>query len=411
MTEAARSNPLVDAGKPLFFEVENTDALGIVPPAIRLGEAVRVSVRSLSAMQKEALVASARTGAVWRLASDEGAYLAGLDEAPCPLSFLTTGMVSSYMTETLALAKQRAIRIERLRLVQDNYYTMTGSARAGTMTGGAKNVALTAQIESPADRETLTRLVLDAVAASPLNGLLRGSLPSLFTLTHNGRELAPARARPLGRSAEPDPCTDFDRTEPASGGGHALARRGGPTPKTAHSVTLAGDSLAEHQSRLLHVRALCTVRDDGVKEIEQQLYNPHGSIFYFLCDEAPVNGGAGRAPDAASYISAGIGFCFMTQLGRYAKIVGARLDGYRIVQDTHFSLGGASGGTGVAGTAAPVETHVYLDSREEDDFARTALDMAEQTCFLHALCKTDLKTKVSIQEFGDTAPAPAAPSD
>jgi organic hydroperoxide reductase OsmC/OhrA len=314
--------------------------------------------------------------------------------------------VSSYMTETLALAKERGVRIERIRFVQDNYYTMVGSARAGTMTGGAKNVRLTAQIASTADRQTLTRLVLDAVAASPVNGLLCGSLPSLFTLTHNGRELAAARALPLGLPAEADPQAEFERAEPAASQASPVVRRGGVTPKSEHSVTLAGDSLAEQQSRLLHLRGICTVRDDGVKEIEQQLYNPHGSIFHFLCDEAPVNGGGGRAPDAASYISAGIGFCFMTQFGRYAKIVGANLERYRIVQDTHFSLGGASAATGLAGTAAPVETHVYLDTQEPDEFARTALDMAEQTCFLHALCKTSLKTKVTLADYDDSAPPP-----
>ena len=85
-----QSNPLIDSGKPLFFKVANADVLGFEMPAIRSGEAVRLSVRSLSVMQKEALVASASTGNVWRLASDEGAYLAGLDEAPCPLSFLST---------------------------------------------------------------------------------------------------------------------------------------------------------------------------------------------------------------------------------------------------------------------------------------------------------------------------------
>ena len=400
----ATVNPLAESGKPLFFRVADSGALGVAPPPIRLGEAVRLCVRSLDGMQKEALVASARTGAVWRLASDEGAYLAGLDEAPCPLSFLTTGMVSSYMTEILAFARQRGVQIERLRLVQDNYYTMVGSALKGTMTGGAKDVDLTAQIASPADRDTLTQLVLDATAASPLNGLLRGAHTSLFSLTHNGRALAPARAQPLGRAAERDPGTEFDRTAPASGDWSGLVRRGGPTPKTAHTVTLAGDSLAEQQSRLLHLRATCELRADGVKEIEQHLYNPHGSIFRLLCDEAPANGGAGRAPDAASYVSAGIGFCFMTQFGRYAEIAKKRLDRYRIVQDTHFSLGGASAGTGVPGTAAPVETHVYLDTREDDDFARTALDMAEQTCFLHALCRTALKTRVSIRDYADDAP-------
>lgn len=395
-------NPLVESGKPLFFKVENGRELGLAAPSIRLGEAVRLSVRSLSAMQKEALVVSARTGATWRLASDEGAYLAGLDEAPCPLSFLTTGMVSSYMTEILALAKLHGIRIDRIRLVQDNYYTMMGSALKGTMTGGAKDVELRVQIASETDRDTLARLVLEATTAAPINGLMSGANTSLFTLTHNGRDIAPARALPLRRPAERDPDTDFDRALPASGDWSGLIRRGGLTPKAEHSVTLANDSLADRQNRLLHLRGICTVRHDGVKEIEQQLYNPHGSIFRFLSDEAPSDGGAGRAPDAASYISAGIGLCFMTQFGRYAKILGKRLDRYRIVQDTHLSLGG---GNGAKGAADPVETHVYLDTQEDDGFARTALDMAEQTCFLHAFCKTNLTTNVSLHGFDEAEPA------
>jgi hypothetical protein len=401
-------NTLLDCGMPLFFEVADPEKLALVPPPNRLGEAVRVAVRSLSGMQKEALVASARTGAIWRLASDEGAYLAGLDEAPCPLSFFTTGMACSYMTETLALAKLRGVPIERIRLVVDNYYTMAGSAREGTMRGGAENVALTAQIASAAGEGTLTRLVVDATAAAPVSGLLRGSHESRFSLTHNGRELATGGSIPLAGLTAAGTFPDFAHAVPRSGPWSGLVRRGGTTPRAAHTVTLAGDSLAEQQSRRLHVRGVCTLRDDGVKEVEQHLYNPHGSIFRFLCDEAPVNGGQGRAPDAAAYISAGIAFCFMTQLGRYAHIMRKRLDTCRIVQDTQFSLGGASGGTGCAGTAAPVETRVCLDSDENDDFARTALRMGEQTCFLHALCRTDLKVKVSVSGYAEPLPAAAA---
>lgn len=406
--DSPQTNPLIESGKPLFFKVANIDEIGFSAPEIRIGEAIRLCVRSLSVMQKEALVASARTGAVWRLASDEGAYLAGLDEAPCPLAFLTTGMVSSYMNEVLALAGQRAIEVTNIRLIQDNYYTMTGSALKGTMIGGAKDVHLTAQIASNADKGELSKLVVDATAASPLNGLMRGSKESLFTLTHNGREIQTGLAKPLQRPAEPDPGDHFDKARPTSAGWSGLIKRGGKTPKAEHTVTMANDSLADQQNRLLHVRAICTLRDDDVKLIEQHLYNPHGSVFHFLCDEAPENGGKGLAPDAASYISAGIGFCFMTQFGRYAKIVKKDLQQYRIIQDTHFSLGGASGGTGKAGTADPVETHVYLDTSEDDDFARQALDLAEQTCFLHAFCKTDLKTRVAIQTYADAAELPAA---
>jgi hypothetical protein len=392
------NNPLKECGKPLFFKVANPHDIEFPAPKNRNGQSIRLAVRSLSVMQKEALVASSLTGASWRFASDEGAYLAGLDEGPCPLSFLTTGMVSSYMEEILALAAMRKIPIRRIKLVQDNYYTMKGSALKGTMTGGARDVELEAQIDAAVDKQTLQALVLDAVAASPLNGLMRGAKPSLFALVHNGKQIALGKAKPITSTVLPDPGDMFDRAQPMPGDWSGLIVRNGMSPKTEETVTLAGDSLKDEQDRTLHVRGICTLRPDGIKHIEQQLFNPHGSIFHYLCEEGSENGGKGRAPDAASYISAGIGFCFLTQLGRYAKIAKKALGSYRIIQDTHFSLGGASGRTGKQGDADPVETTLYIDSGEDDDFARAALDMSEQTCFLHAFCRTDLKAKVRITQ-------------
>ena len=389
-------NPLRDCGKPLFFPVANAAALNFTPPPNRHGQSIRLAVRSLSVMQKDAMAVSGRTGATWRLASDEGAYLAGLDEGPCPLSFLTTGMVSSYMDEIRALATQREIQIRDICLIQDNYYTMSGSALRGTMTGGARDIELEAQIDSNAGKETLNKLVLDAVAASPLNGLMRGRKDSLFTLTHNGRQISLGKALAIDSPAPANPRGIVGAAEPAPGDWSHLIRRAGQSPKTDETVTLANDSLKEEQNRALHVRGICRLRPDGIKHIEQQLFNPHGSIFHFLCEEGEANGGKGRAPDAASYISAGIGFCFLTQLGRYAKIAKKQLNDYAIVQDTHFSLGGASGRTGKPGHADPIETHLFIESSEDDDFARAALDMSEQTCFLHAFCKADLKARVRI---------------
>jgi uncharacterized OsmC-like protein len=383
------SNVLGGDPRPRFFPLEG--AASLAPPPDRLGLAVHFVGRSLSVMQKEALVVSSASGRTWRLVSDEGAYLDGADEAPCPLSFMTVGMVSMFMDEILALAAQRGIRVDDIELVLDNYYTMKGSALKGTMTGGARDVALEARINSDADGGTLRALVCDAVAAAPIHGLLRGEKDSLFTLTHNGVVVEPERAKPVPGDPAPDFAAGLDGLEPASGDWRALIRRGGMSPKTEEATSHQGSSLAEEQDRVLHVRGICTLRADGVKQVEQQLFNPHGSVFRYRCDEQ------GRAPDAASYIAAGIGFCFMTQLGRYAKIARKDLASYRVVQDIHFTPGGATGRTGRAGAADAVETHVFLDSGEDDAFARAALDMGEQTCFLHALCRTDLKTRVRVQ--------------
>jgi hypothetical protein len=392
-------NLLEESGKPLIFKVANAEEIGLQPPPQRLGEDLRTIVNSMTVFQKEALVTSARTGVTWRMASDEGAYLDGTDAAPAPLCHLTVGMVASYMNEILALAKIRQVTVHKLRLIQDNYYRMEGSMLRGTMQASAHNVDLEVQIDADAEQSQLFRLVQDATAASPLNGLMRGKHESLFTLSHNGVELTPDKAQSVGKPAENDPGVTLDIVTPVEGDWSDHCVKGGLTPEHENSVSGSGSSLTDQQNRLLHLRGICTLRPDGIKEITQHLYNPHGSVFTLLSEEGPDNGGQGRAPDATSYISAGIGFCFMTQFGRYAKMNKKDLTSYRILQDSHFTLGGASGGTGKTGQADPLETHVYLESGEDDEFARTILDVSEQTCFLHAFCRTDLKTKIRLSKF------------
>ena len=388
-------NIIADSGLGPFFRVSNPDAVGLSPPPLRKGDAVRTYVRSLSGFQKEALVVSARSGLMWRLVSDEGAYLSGHDAAPCPLAFLTTGMIASYMNEITALAAQQGVRLNRLRLIQNNYYTMKGSMRQRTMTGGALPVELEVEVDCELSDAALNELLMNAVHASPLNGLMRGVLPSLFTLTRNGGKIAVGEATALEAPVIEAP--SGAAPEPAASDVVLIERLGlSPKKEVAKGTAAAASSLTDEQDRTLNPAAICTLREDGIKEIEQHLYSPHGSVFRFVSDEAPGAGGQGRAPDAVSFISAGIGFCFMTQFGRMASMEKLDLPSYAIVQDTHFSLGGASGGTGKAGSADPVETHVHLTTPHDDDMARDMLDVSERTCFLHAFCRTDLKTRLKV---------------
>ena len=380
------------SGLPAFFKVANADEVMIDTPENRKGDALRTWVRSLSGFQKEALVKSAKTGDTWRLVSDEGPYLNGHDAAPCPLAFLSAGMAASFMNEMLALAESRSTEIRKLRLVQNNYYTMKGSMPKRTMEGGAENVELEVEIDCDLDDGALSEFLIDATCASPVNGLMRGQLESLFKLGRNGRPLPTAKAAELDAPLLPDPGGDrFAASAPAARD-LALMEPVGATPKkvVAKGTASGGSSLSDEQDRRLNIGAVAVLREDGIKEIQQMQYSPYGTSFRFLSSED------GRAPDAGTLVSAGIGFCFMTQFGRFVSMLHLDLPDYRIAQDTHFSLGGASGGTGKAGEADPIETHVYLETGESDETAKEMLDISEQTCFLHALCRTDLKTKLKV---------------
>ena len=264
MKQAA--NIIGESGIAPFFRVANPDAVGLSAAPLRHGDAVRTWVSALAGFQKEALVLSTSTGAMWRLVSDEGAYLNGHDAAPCPLSFLTVGMISSYMNEIMALAARDGVKLRHLRLIQNNFYTMKGSMMKRTMTGGALPVELEVEVDCDLSDAALNEMLMGAVHASPLNGLMRGVLPSLFTLSRNGAQIATGDASALDhpvvggpKGAAPLPAqTDLTLIERLGLSPHKAVTKG-----TAGAAT----SLTDEQDRTLNPAAICTLRADGIKEI------------------------------------------------------------------------------------------------------------------------------------------------
>jgi len=280
---------------PPFFKLSDSQAVDA--PKNRKGDALRTYVSSFSGFQKQALVRSAKTGDTWRLVSDEGPYLNGHDAACCPLAFLSVGMVASFMNEILAYASQQSVEIRKLKLTQDNYYTMKGSMPRRTMVGGAENIELQVEIDCDLDDEQLNKFLTEATFASPLNGLMRGQLNSLFKLAKNGTEVACGKATELDGALLPDPGNLFTALD-AQPSDLVLMEKVGPTPKkeVKGGTSTGSSSLSDEQDRF----------------------------------------------------------------GRFVSMLKLDLPDYRIVQDTHFSLGGASGNTGKPGEADPIETHVYL---------------------------------------------------
>ncbi len=344
----------------------------------------RAEVRTLTVMQKEAVVSRTGSRVAWRLSSDEGPYLQGHDFAPAPLAFMTTGLAAELMLSIERALHAAGIPTDGLRLALDTRFTMEGSLPKGTMVGGAIAPEISVYLDD--DRTAATGAVLTGVQASAAAGLIGQPLQSLFSLTSHGRRI------PVGRVAALDeipPEVDSTPKSPpvASEPDEAIIVK---TAAVEERPPDAGVGLKKEQRRELHLQAVVNRRHDGVAVIETRVHKPTGSTFRFLSDER------GRAPDAITYISAGIGFCFMTQIGRYAKIVNNALGEYHITQDTRFSVGKPEADPPIGGRVAAPRTHVFLAPDGDDDFARKALDMSEQTCFIHAMCRTKLRPKVKV---------------
>lgn len=376
-------------GTPLAFKVRGPSDR----PADAEGKAelrVRSEVRALEGMQKEALVHHGPSGTVWRMVSDEGPYLDGTDLAPFPLAFYTAGVVFSFMTEMLHHAIRLGVAVESLAVTSDHYYTMQGSALRGDMLGGALPIEMSVALGTDAPEEMAEQILELALTSSPAEAYMRDSLQNTFSLTANERELelqdlgSPARRpedRPPGFDGVaplPDEYLDDIITKLAAA-------------EIVHGVAGgAGSSLQAVQKRTLHVHGEAGLRSDGLKEIQVHLIQPIGSSFRFLSEE----GGRQQAPPALAYLSAGVGFCYMTQLGRYAHITRKQLRSYQIVQDNVFHRGSAAAGELRPTTAEPVDTRVFLALEEPDDVARKMVYMGERTCFLHAAMRGSHPTRV-----------------
>ncbi len=347
-----------------------------------------VQARSLAGMQKEALVYSP-SGAVWRLTCDEGPYLNGADVAPFPLAFVTAGLVISVTSMFRECAREENIELGAVSVVLDNYYSMEGSAIQGTMKGGASSPDLRIEAEN-IDRNALERLTARAIERSAAAIMFATAMRNAFSL-HLNDELRPLKEmRAATGEIPPPPLNAFDDIGVLSGdaGGRPILSK----LQTAESLFGvdggAGSSLQAEQKRGLHVRGTLVVTPDGLYDIKIQLFKPIGSVFRFIGDDEA----GGRAPSGMDYFSAGVAFCFMTQLGRYAKIVKQDLIDYLIVQETRYS---GSAGAGGAVRVEPLDTHVYLHSNEELERCQKLVKMGEQTCFAHAALSATVPVQVS----------------
>ena len=387
-------------GYPLVFSVADRQEVA----RHRAGRVtVHADLHALDGMQKEALV-RVGSGRTWRMVSDEGPYLNGADMAPFPLAFFSAGMQFSFLSQLMRSARARSVALRSVELVQDTFYSLEGSFLRGDATGGAMPVQVEVAIESDAESDVIAGLVRKATERSGAHALMRGVLENLFALTHNGVRsevdgLAPSPSThaeaPTFEGVAPDPahpCADdiIIKTREA---------------EKVHGVEGgAGSSLKAEQKRTLHIHGEARMTDGMGMETDIRLFKPIGSSFRFRCDETRENGGGEREPSPLAYLGAGVGFCYMTQLGRYAHIRNKDLIAYSLIQENGFSLGDSPDDPAHeekrSVAAEPFDTHVFMESAETDEVAEDFLRTAERTCFLHAAMREPRPSEIRLRLNG-----------
>jgi len=352
-------------------------------------DVIKVEARQMAGHQKEAVVAEGREGSAWRLTSDEGKHLRGTDLAPFPLGFFNAGLQSDLYGRIRTLAAARNIALDGVQIRLANHYWLTGSFIHGTGEGHAEAPDIDVRVESAASTEAITVLVAAAMDASPTIALLRTPLTgNTFALYINGRRRQVEGVANSPRADAADPYRAYARApRPLDAGARrdliektGRAEQGTPEPAPATVANkLVRNILGEGKS----------LGRDGMYEVDTWLAMPGTSHFRLISDE----GGTDAAPCGLALLSAGIAFCYMTQLSRYIENMKMNIRGARLVQFNPYIAGPTA-------AVEPIDTHLFLNGEAPEEVHLQLLTIAARTCYLHAACKAATEPNLRIIHNG-----------
>jgi uncharacterized OsmC-like protein len=390
------------SGFPLCFKVRPGKARSVLiagAAGTRASDVFLAEARQIGGHQKECVVHEGARGNVFRAVSDEGAQLRGTDLAPFPLGFYNAGLNADLVNRVLSLARARSITLNDLSIELHNRYSMTGSFFKGTGVGSAEPALIKVRVASPATSAQIEALVRDAAAASPALATMRVPLTNTFALYVNGRR---RQVTTLPASSSPDAADPFVtyRTPPAPLEGaqaprDLVSKTGATTPgEFAYQVAETKDRV------LINVWGDCRLRDpQGVTETVVRLGYPRTSHFAIRSDEPAFRD---AAPSGLSYVTAGIVFCYITQLLRYIEHQKLNIRGVRVVQSSPYTLSATGGGWN--GGVEPVDTHLFLNGEASDETFEKLMTVAAKTCYLHATLGLTLPPEITV-EHGEQAAA------
>ncbi|NKB56494.1 MAG: hypothetical protein GKS00_09175 [Alphaproteobacteria bacterium] len=346
-------------------------------------ERIWAAFEPIEVMQKRGQIVRPRTGEAWQLLCDEGAGLGGTDWAPPPLAYFAAGMASSVTAAITEKLSGCAISV-----ALDNNYSLSGSILRGTMEGKGHDPDVAVTIEgstlSPPEK---SGTVLEAVSHGLAGYLMKSVFRSEFCLIASGAPVEldlPHWQQDIDASTMPTaPLEQANAATPYVA--KAFIR-----PEDPAFNTVGGSGHDAVQNRALKVSATTTTATDSVFTMEAGIARPNASVYNI---RGSSDEGASGAPSSASLIAAGIGFCYMTQLGRYAEAAKRPIDNYRMIQAIDIPLPGADGSqTPVIGT----KLFLNQDGLDEE-FARDLAHSAKRTCFLHSTLQSSLKSRISVK--------------
>ena len=382
----------IDAfGHPLGFKVNKTAANSNLTLNKIGREIIKVEACHLMGHQREAILTEG-CGNSWRLTSDEGKHLKGTDLAPFPFGYFNAGLQADLLNRIRYHATVLNIHLSDLHLKLDNEYWLLGSFITGNGKGVANSSVIEIDLKSKFSDHEILHLINGALQASPSIAFLKRQLISTFSLTINGRR------KMLNELTDPmvDIPTDPFLLYPEPLKPNISSHSDLNIIRKLSSREPGNISIAPSGSKTKIIRNIkgqsSFSSNNGLTEIESWLALPGMSHFLFVTDE----GGASHAPSGLGLLSAGVAFCFITQIARYIENMKLNVDAIRLVQFIPFSLSSRESTDSYIGDAEPVQTHLFLNGSLSEDMFENLLNMSARTCYLHASANNSLPPKIKV---------------
>lgn len=393
----AATESIESSGYPLAFRIRRGSARPGVVAAENARDVYVVEARQLAGHQKEAVVTEGEKGSSWRMVSDEGVHLKGTDLAPFPLGYFNAGLHADLINRLLRCANARSLKLSGLGIDLLNGYSMTGAFFRGDGKGYAEPAKINVKIQSSAQPAEIIRLVSDAVNASPALAAMRVPLVNTFAIYVNGRRRRVTTMENSTAPDAPDPFRTYQRPPQPLAGANDLPdiiRKTGQKREGTPALAPAGTT-----TRIIRIvgGASHLLDQQGITETDTYLDLPGASYFALKSDERAAGD---QAPSGLALLSAGIAFCYMTQLSRYIEHMKFKIRAVRLVQHCPYTVTGSAADGSWAGGVEPVDTHLFLNGEESDETHERLMNIAANTCYLHATLCSALEPVVSIEHNG-----------
>lgn len=390
------------SGYPLAFKTRQGSTRPGVITCDSSRDVFTVEARQFAGHQREAVVTEGAAGSSWRMVSDEGVHIKGTDLAPFPFGFFNAGLHADLINRLQRCAQARSLPLSALEIHLITGYSMSGAFFRGDGKGYAEPARIKVKIGSAAGYAKIAEMVAAAVNASPALAAMRRPLVNTFALYVNGRRRAVTTLANSTAPDAPDPFRTYQRPPQPLAGANALPdlirktgekREGTPvlTPPGA-TATARIIRIVAGTSRLLDPR--------GVVETDTCLELPGMSHFALKSDERGATDAGDQAPSGLALLSAGIAFCYMTQLSRYIEYMKYNIRAVRLVQYSPYAVSGSAADGSWSGGVEPVDTHLFLSGEETDETHEKLMRIAANTCFLHATLADRLEPVVSVEHNG-----------